>query len=169
MNIVLIGFMGTGKTAVGSRLAAELGFQFMDTDAIIEKDVGMHISDIFARRGEEYFREAEEKVIALAGMLDHSVIATGGGVPLRDENMRQLERNGFVVCLTARPETIRARLGNDTSRPLLERPDPRGEIERLLAARAPYYARCRETIATDDETVEELAARVSAAFMRKSG
>jgi shikimate kinase len=96
--------MGTGKSEVGALLAQRLGWQFFDTDTMIEEQVGMSVSDIFARRGEKHFRDTETAAIRLVSLMDKTVIACGGGAVLRKENMDELERNGVVVCLTATPE-----------------------------------------------------------------
>jgi shikimate kinase len=101
MNIVLIGFMATGKSAVGRRVAERLGWSFFDTDDMIERQTGHSIADLFANGGEDAFRELESKTVSLVAMMDKAVIATGGGVPLRSENMDELERTGRVVLLTA--------------------------------------------------------------------
>lgn len=156
MNIVLTGFMGTGKTAVGKLLASRLAWQFVDVDAEIEKLVGIKISDIFANKGEPYFRNAETKAIKLVSLLDKAVIATGGGAVLRLENLRALECTSQIVCLCATPETIYNRLKSDTTRPLLQVFDPKKKIEGLLASRADCYARCTFAINTDNKTIEAI-------------
>src|SRR5262245_19245459 len=106
MNLVLIGFMGTGKSEIGRRLAERLKRAFFDTDAMIEKQTGFRVTQLFEKGGEDSFRELETQTIRLVSTLDNAVIATGGGVPTRPENMRELEKNGFIICLAARPETI---------------------------------------------------------------
>src|SRR5262249_8936016 len=103
-NVVLIGFMGTGKTAIGEAAAARLGYAFVDTDAVIEEGAGRSISRIFAEDGEPAFRRLEMQVVAAVAAEGGRVIATGGGVPLSQENMRQLRRNGLIVALHAGPE-----------------------------------------------------------------
>jgi shikimate kinase len=163
MNIVLIGLMGTGKTAVGQALAERLSWAFYDTDRMIEKETGLTIAQIFAKRGEAPFRELETQTVRLLGILDRVIIATGGGVPLRDENMRELEKNGFVVWLKAEPETILDRLEDHVeTRPLLADKDPLEAIQELLAAREEAYKRCRASVATDDLDPEEVAQKILA-------
>jgi shikimate kinase len=160
MNIVLIGFMGAGKTAVGKLIAEKLAYQFMDTDIIIEQDVKMDISTIFKNKGEPFFREVESKVVNLVSFLDRTVIATGGGVPLRESNMLDLKKNGLIIYLKAGPETIFSRLNGDASRPLLQKSDPLAEITKLLGARRAAYERADIKIETDMITAEQAADRI---------
>jgi shikimate kinase len=158
MNIVLTGFMGTGKTAVGRVLASRLGWLFFDTDEMIEKQTGHSIADLFAKGGEAAFRDLEAQTVGLVALLDKAVIATGGGVPLRPSNMEELERKGRVFLLTASPDTILRRLQFDSlPRPLLAGSSPRERVEALLRERAVSYGRCREKINTDGLTEEQVA------------
>ncbi|MBI4395845.1 MAG: shikimate kinase [Elusimicrobia bacterium] len=158
MNIVLIGFMGTGKSSVGRLLSKRLGRPFFDTDEMIEKETGLAIADIFAKAGEPAFRDMETKTIKLVSLLDNAVISTGGGVPLREENMRELERNGVVFCLNAKPENILERLKEEIeTRPLLKTKDPFLAIQERLLARRKAYSRCRHAIETDGLTAEQVA------------
>jgi shikimate kinase len=161
MNIVLIGFMGTGKSAVGRILSKKLGWSFFDTDEMIEKQTGLKIAQIFAKGGEADFREMETQTIRLVSLLDKAVIATGGGAPLREENMRELEKNSVVLHLSARPETILERLRNEIhSRPLLKGKVPARAVEDLLRVRQKAYGRCRHTVATDGLTPDQVADRI---------
>ena len=139
-NIVLIGFMGSGKSTVGRLLAQRLGFQAVDTDAIVVQAAGMPISDIFARDGESVFREYESA--ALSSLVDRTrvVVATGGGIVTRESNLELLHRIGFVVALTASEEVIFDRVSRNNKRPLLHTANPRETVSSLLAARAPLYA-----------------------------
>lgn len=156
MNVVLTGFMGTGKTTVGKELSGRLGYGFLDTDARVELESGRTISAIFAESGETVFREMEARVIQTAAALDRHVIATGGGAVLRVENMAALERNGVVVCLSATPEAIRRRLQFHSDRPLLREPSPEDTIRRLLGERATAYARCQLALDTSSRTITEV-------------
>ncbi|MBI4552492.1 MAG: 3-dehydroquinate synthase [Candidatus Latescibacteria bacterium] len=160
-NIVLVGFMGTGKTAVGKTLAAALGLAFVDTDAMIEMQTGLSIPEIFRTRGEPGFRAIEKEIVrGLAGATDH-VIATGGGVVLDAENVRILKLLGPVVHLTAAPEVILARTGGDASeRPMLAGTDALERIKELLAFRAPFYAQADDTIDTSNLDAYAVARRV---------
>ncbi|OGS19239.1 MAG: hypothetical protein A2219_08670 [Elusimicrobia bacterium RIFOXYA2_FULL_50_26] len=156
MNIVLTGFMGTGKSAVGKALAQKLGWLFIDTDETIEKEVGLSVAEIFKRKGEPYFRQAESKAVALVSLLDKAVISCGGGVVLKAENMDELEKNGVVVCLTADPSAIYNRTRYDTGRPLLKVADPQAKIGELMQARSQFYQRCSLTVDTSAMAVDEI-------------
>jgi shikimate kinase len=140
-NLVLIGFMGVGKTLIGKMAAESLGMKFVDTDDVIAGRFDMSVSDIFEKLGEQTFRAAEREVIAELGAAESLVIATGGGAVQFDENVANLRRNGVIVCLCARPEVILARTAKDTSRPLLgSREDRMARICDLLERRRPFYA-----------------------------
>jgi shikimate kinase/3-dehydroquinate synthase len=138
-NVVLIGFMGTGKSEVGRRLARRLGWAFVDTDRAVEAREGAPVARIFARRGEGYFRDVEAAVVARVAERREVVVATGGGVVLRAENMARLRRTGWVVALTAPPDVLARRLGDGRGRPLLGGGDIRNAVGRLLDQRRPLY------------------------------
>jgi shikimate kinase/3-dehydroquinate synthase len=158
-NIVLIGFMGTGKTAVGRRVAARLGRPFVDTDALIEARAGRPVPRIFAEDGEEAFRRLESEVVAEASARSGVVIATGGGVVLRPENMACLRRSGVIVALRADPRAILARVGAGRGRPLLG-PDPEARVRHLLEQRDALYRAADLTVETTSLSVDEVASRV---------
>ena len=169
MNIVLIGFMGTGKSAVGRVLARRTSFRHMDTDAEIERLAGKTIPQIFADDGEEAFRTRETEVLAsLAGRQPEDgplVLSTGGGTPLRAENAKLLKRTGVVVWLQVAPEAILARVAHSLhERPLLaaHQADPLGRIQSLLASREQAYAALADVIldTSDCANSEEGAARL---------
>src|SRR5262245_38860810 len=111
MNLILVGFMGTGKTSAGQAVAARLGWQFVDTDLMIEARCGRPVAAIFAEEGEAAFRAAEAETVREAAALRHAVIATGGGVLNDPANLAALQASGVLVCLTALPEVILARVG----------------------------------------------------------
>lgn len=161
MNIVLTGFMGTGKSQIGKRLAKKLRMSYLDTDEFIEKREKDSISAIFKKRGEEYFRRLETKIVKEVALLDNYVISTGGGVVLREENIRALKKNAFVVCLLASPEVIFKRTKGDEKRPLLGVNNQKKSIEELLALRKPYYEKADLKIDTSTldskKVVEEIA------------
>jgi len=159
MNIALTGFMGTGKSAVGKLVAAKLGWQFFDIDEIIEQETGFKIPEIFAKKGEPYFRELETKTVRLLSLLDKSVISCGGGIVLRMENMDELEKTCIIVCLKASPEKILERTkGSD--RPLLSVKDPLSKIQEMLKLREPFYKRCKFSIDTSNITKEEVTENI---------
>jgi shikimate kinase len=152
--------MGTGKSAVGKKLAKKLGMEYMDTDERIEKDAGCKISEIFKNNGEESFREVEKAVIKCVSVLDNYVIATGGGVVKYAENMDALEKNAVIVCLTASPDAIYKRIKHHGHRPLLKVKDPRKEIEGIMNQREKLYKRCDLMIDTSDKKIDEIVGEI---------
>ncbi|WP_182187355.1 shikimate kinase [Pectinatus frisingensis] len=146
-NIALIGFMGTGKSCVGKLLAEKLGFSFIDTDLLVEQQVQMTIPQIFQQYGEAYFRECEKKAVKQAVMQPSTVIATGGGVPLFEENRDVLQINSAVICLRAEVKTIMHRTKGRNNRPLLNSQEEK--IQSLLDERKPFYAQADFLIDTD--------------------
>ena len=159
--IALTGFMGTGKTSVGKRLAERLGWPFVDTDVIIERREGRSVADIFAGEGESYFRARESEAIAEATAKSPAVIATGGGAILDPANFDLLQRATMLVCLTATPEVILARTRGH-GRPLLESEDRGARVRQLLASRAAAYARAPHSVDTSRLSVEEVVEHVLA-------
>ncbi|MFY9270781.1 MAG: shikimate kinase [Candidatus Manganitrophaceae bacterium] len=164
-NIVLLGFMGTGKSVVGRRLAAALGRPFVDSDRVIEEKAGKPVSEIFADRGEAEFRRLETEAVAELSDKKGSIIATGGGVVLNSKNLDLLGKNGVLILLKSRPEVIFKRVQKRAGqRPLLQGPDPLSEIKRLLAERDPYYQRADAVFDTSemalDEVVEQIKRKV---------
>jgi shikimate kinase len=145
MNLVLIGFRGTGKTSVGQLLAERLGLEFIDADDFLEKKTGKSIQRIFEEGGEDLFRQIESEVIAEIAQDDEVVIAAGGGAILREENVARLKQRGVLILLEADADTIHKRLTADTAkasqRPNLTDKDRYEEIRSLLESRKPYYDR----------------------------
>ena len=137
-NIILIGFMGTGKTVTGRVLAERTGMELVDMDAIIEERAGKPISEIFATDGEAGFRKLERALAHELAQRNELIISTGGGVVLDPDNMTDFQKNGLVVCLTASPATIFQRLENDTTRPLLSG-DKKEQISGILETRQSLY------------------------------
>jgi shikimate kinase len=156
-NIVLTGFMGTGKTEVGRMLAKKLGYSFLDADAEIEKTTGMTIAAIFSGRGEPAFRDIESAVILSLSGYDSAVISTGGGAVLRKENMDNLHRKGVIVCLEASAATIFSRTEDNDDRPLLMAEDRLARIKEMLAARRPYYEKADIMVDTEGKVPMEIA------------
>ena len=159
-NIVLIGFMGTGKTCVGQLVAEELGWPFVDLDLEVEKAIGMSIAEYFSRFGEGTFRDREQEAVVRVSALSRVVVATGGGVVLRQENIDQLKKTGVLVCLSASEEEIVARTEGDTLRPLLNRPDKLQVIRDLLTERMPQYRQADVWMDTDGKSAPETAALI---------
>lgn len=138
-NIVLIGFMGTGKTSIGRRLAQRLGRAFIDTDAEIEAVTGKTISQLFAKSGVVRFRSEEELLVKRLAGREDLVISTGGGMVLNPENVRLLKEKGVLITLTASPEVIFGRLANKKTRPLVLKGDLKQRIKDLLEERKGIY------------------------------
>lgn len=159
-NIILTGFMGTGKTYTGRALARRLGTNFIDTDALIEKEAGIPISEIFEKFGETRFRELEREVVKRVSAEKGMVIAVGGGAIVNPDNLAALKRNGLIINLTASPEVILSRVERNSDRPLLQVEDKVGKIKELLEKRAPYYEKADITVNTDGKTTEQVAEEI---------
>ena len=162
-----MGFMGTGKTEVGRRLARSLTRTFVDTDRLVEARTGRSVAAIFNDEGEEGFRSREREAVAAACALPDAVIATGGGALTDPENRRRLSAAGPLVCLTASPEDILRRVGASGTRPLLASCTSDTErltrIREMLAARSSVYGGATHTIDTTGLTVDQVVDRVRAA------
>ena len=155
MNITLIGFMGTGKTVVGRRLAERLRRRFIDVDAWIEARERQSVSEIFRRYGEPRFRRLERAAIARLVRESNAVLATGGGAVMDSANLAQLKRTGPVICLSASPRTILQRLGRAENRPLLAQTDQR-QLTALLRRRSAAYAQADWAVDTTDRSVSDV-------------
>ncbi len=159
-NIVLTGFMGTGKTAVARELSSIIGIRIVDMDSEIEKEHGVTINEIFAKYGEKRFREIETEMAKKVSEQNGVVISTGGGVVLKEENIDYLRQNGHVVCLTASAEVILERTGRSNERPLLNVDDPLTKIKDLLEYRMPFYRNADIMIDTDKKTPRQVAEEI---------
>ena len=150
-NLILIGFMGTGKTSLGKLLANRLGRGFIDLDQKIERDANMTIPEIFEKHGEKYFRELEKKAVREVSERKNLVIATGGGTVKDAENVRLLKNSGVIICLTTEPEEIFRRTERRGERPVLDGSEDRlATIKKLLAEREIFYSQADYTIDTTD-------------------
>ena len=159
-NLALIGFMGTGKSAVGRSVADQLKFQLLDTDELIETRAGKTISEIFSQSGEPAFREMERQLVEELMRHTGSVISTGGGLPINPVNLQNLKAHSLVVCLWASPEKIFERVGEQSHRPLLKSADPLAKIRELLSLREPAYRQADVLINTEMRSVKEVAQQV---------
>jgi shikimate kinase len=161
-NIALIGFMGAGKTVTGRALAAELLMNFIDLDVVIEEKTGKSIADIFTEQGEPVFREIEARMLQEACSKPNSVIASGGGVVLRKENLIILDKSAVVVYLWAETATLLQRtVGTDSVRPLLKVEDPASTIEEMLKVRNIYYEKAADiTVDTTGLTVNSVVRQI---------
>lgn len=157
-NIILIGFMGCGKTTFGTWIAKNKQMEFCDTDEYIVKKENMSINDIFKEKGEPYFRNLETEVIKeLTGTLDNAVISVGGGLPLKEENRILLKKLGKVVYLRASVEELTRRLAHDTTRPLLAGGNVKEKITKLMEARLTYYLDAADVVVdTEHRDFEEI-------------
>ena len=168
-NIILIGYRCTGKTTVGHYLARRLGWPFADVDDLIEAVAGMSIKDIFATEGEAGFRDREAAALAELCARPACVVATGGGAVMREANRAAIKANGFVVWLTASPETVWERLQTDPTtaarRPNLTSTGGEEEVRALLAAREPVYRELADfAVASDSLSPESLADTILTAW-----
>jgi shikimate kinase len=159
-NIVLTGFMGTGKTAVGMELERLLNMKLIDVDTEIEKSEEITINEIFKQFGEPRFREIETEMIRRLSSQKNVIISTGGGAVLKQENMEILRQNGVIVCLTATPETILNRTSKSNDRPLLKVENPFAKINELLNFRRPFYEKADIMIDTESKTPLQIAEEI---------
>lgn len=157
LNLILTGFMGTGKTTVGYILAQKMTRLFIDMDEEIENRAGMAIREIFVTQGENAFRQRERTLCRELAQEQSMVIATGGGTLVDAVNRDLMMKNGVVFCMTATPEILLERLKEDMSRPLLQTPDPVVRLQELLAARTEAYAAFLHHIDTTDLSPEQIA------------
>ena len=157
MNVILIGFMGVGKSTIANGLAKSLGFDVLDTDKMIEESQSRSINEIFSTEGEESFREMESVILGnILAKTNRSVISTGGGIVTREENIKELKSIGIVFWLDAGVDSILDRVSGNRDRPLLKTENPREKIVNLLSEREPLYERCAdERIQTDDLSIDE--------------
>ncbi|MDR0993225.1 MAG: shikimate kinase [Verrucomicrobiota bacterium] len=160
-NLVLLGFMGTGKSAAGRKLAALTCAPLLDMDAEVERRAGKSIARIFEEDGEAVFRRMEAELAAEWGAQKAgAIIVCGGGVVLNEENLRQLSRHGKLVCLTARPEVIIRRVAGHDERPLLQGGRLEQQVATLLEERKEAYERIPIQVDTSDLDMDSLSARL---------
>lgn len=160
MNIVLTGFMGTGKTTVGRRVAEILKLKFVDLDSHIEQLEGHPVSEIFAKSGEAAFRKIEAAGVEELSRRDEQVISVGGGAILNPINRENLQRHGLLVCLRAKTGTVLERLKDDLTRPLLVGEDREEKVDQLLKERQAIYDLCPIQIVTDSKTISQVAEEI---------
>lgn len=162
-NIILIGYMGCGKSTVGRKTANILSMPFLDTDQWIEEKEGITISELFATKGEAYFRELETECLKelLKNVNLPTIISVGGGLPVREENQRLLKQLGQVIYLKAAPDTIYERLKGDSTRPLLQTENPLQKIRDMLFDREEkYLAAAEKVISVDGKSVMEIVGEI---------
>lgn len=163
-NIVITGFMGTGKSTVGELVAEKLGRPYLDTDEEIVRRIGMSIPEMFERDGEERFRHIERRMCRFLAAQRGYVISTGGGMLVDESNREVMLASGFVVCLSASPEAIAERLKADK----IERPLLKGDWRGLLAKRQPAYAEIPNQVDTTGKTPETIADEIIQLWQKAS-
>ncbi|QIB68043.1 shikimate kinase [Aminipila butyrica] len=160
-HVFLIGFMGTGKSAISAQLGEMMMLDVWDTDKLITESRGMSIPEIFEREGEDYFRDLETDTLRLLSAAEGHIISCGGGIVLREENIRMMRELGQVVLLTARPQTVYERVKADTQRPLLKGNLNATYIEELMTKRQSAYERASHiSVATDDKSVLDICREI---------
>ena len=158
--------MGAGKSSVGRAVAEQLGFEFVDTDEMIESRTGKSITQIFATEGEAHFRELEHKVVEQLESSSGRVISTGGGLPTNQANLDSLKTHALVVALCVSPERIWERVRHQSHRPLLKTPDPQAKIREMMAARAPFYRQADVLLNTDNRSMRQVVQQVVQNFQQ---
>lgn len=167
-NIILTGFMGTGKSSVGKALAKQLGCRFADLDELIAAKAGVTIREIFEHHGESRFRELEADIIAGIESDEVLVVSTGGGAVISPDNRRRMHQAGRIVNLTASAEAIQERLIGDGTRPLLKDDKSIDKIAAMLAEREPFYADADIRIDTTGKKIEDVLDEILV-WLKKEG
>lgn len=152
--------MAVGKSAIGRNLAKKLHRRFVDLDRLIEKTEGMKVREIFAQKGEPYFRQLEKQTLAAVLQREGQIIATGGGVVVDDENLTLLRQKALLIGLTASLDILLARGGMGNKRPLLKGNNRKQRVEELLAQREVRYAQAAMTIDTSDLTMDQVVEKI---------
>lgn len=160
-NLVLVGFMGCGKSTISQALKERHQMKLIEMDEEIVRREGQSIPEIFEKKGEEYFRNLETKLLIELQNDTNTIISCGGGVPMREQNVKEMKKNGKVLLLTARPETILERVKDDDNRPLLKGRKNVEAIAALMEARREKYEACADYIlATDNKSAEEICLEI---------
>ena len=166
MNLYLVGFMGSGKTAVAKEIAESTDLKYIEMDELIEKKEARSINDIFKDSGEDYFRKVEKEALKEISLADNQVVSCGGGVVIDEANVNLMKDSGVLICLQARPDVIYKRVKNNKDRPLLNVENPQVKIEELLRIRRPYYQKANYIIGTDNLSVQQVAQEVKSIFLK---
>ena len=166
MNLYLVGFMGSGKTAVANEVTETTNLKYIEMDEFIEKKENRSINNIFEDSGEDYFRKVEKEVLKEISLNDNQIVSCGGGVVIDEDNINLMKNTGILICLQAKPEVIYQRVKNQKHRPLLNVNDPQVKIMELLKARTPYYEKANYIIETDDLSIKQVAQKVKSIFLK---
>ncbi len=159
-NIILVGFMGSGKTTIAFELSHRLNMRYVSTDDLIEKREICTINEIFTKKGEDYFRNVETLSVRDACSMENVIIDLGGGAVIRDENWESIRASGLSICLTADEDTIMERTKKYKHRPLLNVEDPKQKIRSLMAKRAPFYAKADHCVDTGKLTIKQAVEKI---------
>lgn len=168
-NVFLIGFMGSGKSTVASCLARNYGMKMIDMDQLIVEREGMSIPDIFAQKGEQYFRDVETNLLIEIQGEQNKVVSCGGGVVLREENIQAMKKCGQVVLLNAKPETILERVKDDDNRPLLRGNKNVQFIRDMMETRYPKYERAADFVVDTDGKSADIICKEIIEKVEKTG
>ncbi len=161
-NLILIGFMGTGKSTIARQLSKQLDMPFFEMDEMIVQKEGMEISDIFKEKGEDYFRNVETTLLKNLLQKERGILSCGGGIVLRDENIQAMKNHGTVILLTATPETIFKRVKHNQSRPVLNGKKNINDITKLMKERESRYQMAADiTISTDDKSLSQICEEIT--------
>lgn len=163
-NLYLVGFMGVGKSAIGRKVARELGYQFIDSDHEIQAKVGKKIAEIFASEGEAAFRRMERDFVETGHPDQACVVSCGGGLVVQEGMSERLKCKGVVVCLFASAECIIERTGRNSNRPLLNVENPEQRVRELLAEREPIYMNSGACISTEDRSMKDVVRHVARSY-----
>lgn len=167
-NLYIVGFMGTGKSAVGRKVARKFDLHFFDSDLEIEKKTGLTIKDIFQVQGEAAFRKMEREYVETGHPPDGCVIACGGGLVMQPDILDVLKSKGVVVCLFASTDTILERTSRNQKRPLLDVDKPDEEIRKLLEKRNAIYMRSGTGVTTENRSISEVGAHVCRIYRKEA-
>lgn len=167
-NLYLVGFMGTGKTTIGRAVANRLKYQLLDSDHEIEIKEDATVAEIFADKGETYFREREREFVESGHPARNTVVACGGGLVVQEGMLKRLQAKGVVVCLHASLETILQRTSGNRNRPLLHVDDPMVRLRELYADREPIYRRAGAVILTDHRPTSDIISHVLRVYRREA-
>ena len=160
-NITLIGMMGAGKSLISERLSRRLDdYVAVDTDVVLEYHHNQFIPDMFKEKGEEYFRDAESKILEMVYTKDKMVVALGGGAFERPENRELVKKNSYVIYLKASPETLYERVKDSTDRPLLKKGFSKDDVADILAKREANYMQADSVVVTDGKTADEVVTEI---------
>lgn len=160
MNLILVGFMASGKTTVGRRLSKRLGYAFLDTDHFIESEIGCSVAEIFSIQGEAYFRELETRLADKLHRTQNTVVATGGGIVMSPGNLERLRRAGVLVFLKTDREDLIRRLERDTRRPKVQNSDLSETVDRLMGERLPVYEKSDVIVETKGKSINRICGEI---------